>query len=181
MRFNFVGSVCIALLSTGLPVCAQEGATAVRPNIGNVDSKAQGTAVRVSHLIGMNIVNSRGQNVGKVHDIVIDGHRGKVQYMAVTYGGFLGLGEKLFAVPYEAFQHRVDPNDRNKHSLVLDVTQQQLEGDQGFDQESWPDFADEKFTRELDRRYRIERRNNEVKRGVDVNIGRDGVEVDVIP
>ena len=128
----------------------------------------------------MNIVNSAGDDVGEVHDIVLDGQTGRVRYLAVTYGGFLGIGDKLFAVPYEAFQYQVDPNDADDHVFVLNVTKQQLEGAQGFDQDNWPNFADKTFTSDLDRRYRVERSDADGRRrGVGVRINRNGVDVDV--
>ncbi len=183
MRYFITSCICVAVSTSPLaiPASGQEGVAPTTQSIGIADSKTKGAAIRASQLIGMNIVNSSNKSVGKVHDIVLNGSNGKVQYLAVTYGGFLGFGDKLFAVPYEAFQHRTDPEDRTKHRLVLDVTQEQLDGAQGFDQNSWPDFADEKFTSELDRRYRIERRDHGGNKGVDININRRGVEVDVNP
>ena len=82
----------------------------------------------------MDIKNSNGDDIGEVQDLVIDSS-GKVRYVAVQYGGFLGLGSKLFAVPFEAFKVRQDPDDPDDHDdyvLTLDVTKEQLEGDQGF-------------------------------------------------
>lgn len=69
---------------------------------GLIDSKTSGHSVRASKLIGMNIENSKEENVGEINDIVLDSKSGKIQYLAVTYGGFLGLGNKMFAVPFEA-------------------------------------------------------------------------------
>jgi sporulation protein YlmC with PRC-barrel domain len=149
-------------------------------NPGAADQKTSATTIRVSQLMGMDIVNSRGQDVGEVHDVVLDGETGRLRYLAVTYGGFLGFGDKLFAVPYEAFRYQVDPDDGDEYVFVLDVTQQQMEGAQGFDQDNWPNFADKTFTADLDRRYRIERRDSEGRRrGVDVRVNRSGVDVDV--
>ena len=151
------------------PALAQDPTPQQRPNrqvenqrdnarrAGNLDEKTMGASVRVSQLIGMNIYDPRGESLGEIEDIVLDTNTGKVRYAAVTYGGFLGLGDKLFAVPFEAFKVRVNPEDRDETMMVLNITQQQLEGAQGFDQDHWPNFADRKFTDELDRRYKINR------------------------
>jgi sporulation protein YlmC with PRC-barrel domain len=125
--------------------------------IGVLDEHTSGATIRASQLIGMNIENQKGEGVGEINDLVIDGNTGQVRYAAVTYGGFLGLGDKLFAVPFEAFKVRRQTGDADDHVLTLDVTQQQLEGAVGFDQENWPNFADRNFTRELDLRYGIDR------------------------
>jgi sporulation protein YlmC with PRC-barrel domain len=130
-----------------------------KPGLGKLDDKTSGATVRVSQLMGANIKNSNGDGVGEIKDLVLDSS-GKVRYAAVTYGGFLGVGSKLFAVPFEAFRVRQDPddpNDRDDYVLTLDVTKEQLDGAQGFDNEKWPSFADTKMTQELDRRYNIER------------------------
>jgi sporulation protein YlmC with PRC-barrel domain len=123
-----------------------------------LDDKVPGSAVRASKLIGMNIQNPQGKELGEVEDIVLDLGSGKVRYAAVTYGGFLGLGDKLFAVPFEAFQVTTSADDADEIVLVLDIKQQQLEGAQGFDQDNWPDFADRKFQQDLAKRYKIEQR-----------------------
>ena len=130
----------------------------------------------------MNIYNPQGEDVGEVNDIVLDPNTGKMRYAAVTYGGFLGIGDEMFAVPWDAFQCTQDPDDPEEHRLTLDVSKQQLEGAQGFNQDNWPNFADPNFTQDLDRRYRVNRDRDgnairDSRVGVDVN--RRGVDVDV--
>jgi sporulation protein YlmC with PRC-barrel domain len=146
---------------------------------GQLDTKMRGSNVRASQLIGMSIQNPQGKNVGQINDLVVDTMTGKIRYAAVTYGGFLGIGNKMFAVPFEAFKTKVDPNDNDETVLMLDVTQQQLEGSVGFDESSWPDFADVKFTTELDTRYKVNRDTHERSGKVDVEVDRDGLDVDV--
>ena len=147
-----------------------------------LDTVTSGPGIRASKLMGMNIQNSKKESVGQIKDIVVDPMTTRIQYVAVTYGGFLGLGDKMFAVPMQAIKVQQDPDNRDRVVLVLDVTKEQMNGAQGFDEANWPNFADEKFSGELHRRYRVEDRwNNRSSRDgkVDVNIGRDGVEVNV--
>lgn len=126
---------------------------------GNLDKKTTGPNIRASELIGMNIQNLQGDQVGEVEDIVLNVRTGKVNYAAVSYGGFLGIGDNLFAVPFEAFKVGKE-RGQDEYVLVLDVTKEQLEGAEGFDKDSWPNFADEKFVMELKQRYKVERRPN---------------------
>ncbi len=154
------------------------------PNAGKLDEKTSGANIRVSQLIGMNIQNDQGESVGEINDLVIDSSSGKVRYAAVTYGGIIGIGNKLFAVPFEAFQVKPDPDDPDDlddYVLVLNVTQKQLEGAQGFDEDHWPNMADKNFVRELNQRYGVERnrKNRNRLRGVDVDVNRNGVDIDV--
>ncbi|HBJ34136.1 MAG TPA: photosystem reaction center subunit H [Planctomycetaceae bacterium] len=192
MRTLTIFGLCAAISAASISVSAQNTVAPTPPtaqqtdtarqrlNPGAADRKTSATTIRASQLTGMNIVNSVGEDVGEVHDVVLDGKTGRVRYLAVTYGGFLGFGDKLFAVPYEAFRYQVSPEDADDHAFVLDITKQQMEGAQGFDQDNWPNFADKTFTSELDRRYRVERRDADgTRRGVDVRVNRNGVDVDV--
>ncbi|MCA9130058.1 MAG: PRC-barrel domain-containing protein [Planctomycetales bacterium] len=146
-----------------------------RSQASRLDTVTAGANVRASQLMGMNIQNSAGEGLGEINDLVLDANTGKVKYAAVTYGGFLGIGNKMFAVPFAAFKVKSDPDDRSDVVLMLDVTQKQMEGAVGFDEEHWPDFADKKFQIELDKRYGVGR-----DRSVRVDVDRDGINVDVI-
>lgn len=63
----------------------------------------------------------------------------------------------MFAVPFDAIKTKTDLQDAGKYVLVLNVTQSQLEGAQGFDQDHWPDMADKNLAMELDKRYGVKR------------------------
>lgn len=171
MKTLFAAMMCGGLLIA--TVAADDATTKTRT--GKLDSKLTGTGIRASKLIGLNIENSQEKNVGEINDIVLNSKTGKIEYVAVTYGGFLGVGNKMFAVPFEAIQCKPDPDDRDDHVLVMNVTQKQLEGAKGFDEDNWPNFADRNFTDELYRRYNVKRRDREVN----VDVSRRGVDVDV--
>lgn len=175
-------SAAVALLFTATSAVEAQNTSSIRANQNRNNNAAIEKTVRASEIIGMNIYNSQGKDLGEVNDVVIDPNTGKVSYAAVTYGGFLGIGDKMFAVPWEAFQCTVDPDDPEEHRLTLDVNKSQLEGAEGFDQDNWPDFGDPNFANDLDRRYKVDRNrvregNRQGNLGVDVN--RDGVNVDV--
>lgn len=89
---------------------------------------------------GNDIRNRQGEDLGKVKDLMIDLADGSVSYAVVSYGGFLGMGDKLFAVPFEALT--VDPDH---HAFILDASKEQLEKAPGFDKDNWPNFADPQF------------------------------------
>jgi hypothetical protein len=114
---------------------------------------------RASALIGMNVRGTSGDDdIGEIKDIAI-GQDGTVAYVAVSFGGFLGLGDKLFAVPFEAVELvREDPTDPDDddHFARIAVTEEQLRNKQGFNEENWPEEADESFlqssrTRQVER------------------------------
>ncbi len=80
------------------------------------------------------------EDLGKVEDIMLDLQSGKVAYVVVSFGGFLGIGSKLFAMPWEAFQL-----DADNKVFRLDLDKQVLENAPGFDKDNWPDFADREW------------------------------------
>lgn len=115
-------------------------------------SLSQDTIHRASKISGMKIRNAAGKELGSVNDLVIEVGTGKVRYAALSYGGFLGLGDKLFAVPWSAFDLRFNPSEK-EYFLVLDLDEPTLRKASGFDKDNWPNFADPKISEEIDRHY----------------------------
>lgn len=87
----------------------------------------QGTAVK----------NPAGAELGDIKDLMIDLSTSRVAYAVVSFGGLLGIGDKLFAVPLQALKQ--DPVNK---CFILDTTKEALENAHGFDKDHWPDFAD---------------------------------------
>lgn len=125
-------------------------------NYAPMSQTTPGKTVRASEFLGANIHNPKGETIAEINDLVLDPVDGKIRYAAVTYGGFLGLGDKMFAVPWSAIECRPNPQERDEHILSMNVTEKQLEGAQGFDQDHWPNFADKDFVNELNKRYEVE-------------------------
>jgi sporulation protein YlmC with PRC-barrel domain len=114
-----------------------------------------GFSVLGSKLIGTNIINSKGEDIGEVKDIMLDS-KGTVRYVAVSYGGFMGLGDKLFAVPMSAFKIKRDTDQFfGDFKLVLDISKKQLENEKGFDEMNWPSLDDNTLREKLDRQYKV--------------------------
>jgi hypothetical protein len=108
--------------------------------------------VKASSIIGTNVVNPKGDNLGSIKDIVIDRHTGRVAYAVVSFGGFLGMGEKLFAIPFSAFAFNMTKNQFN-NEYVLNLPRERLDAAPGFDQEHWPSMIDEKWNRDMHKYY----------------------------
>jgi len=104
--------------------------------------------VKTSNVIGSDVVNSNGDSLGEIKEVVIDPRSGKVAYVVVSFGGFLGMGKKLFAVPFTAFDYNVTEKE-----YVLDVPKEQLKDAPGFDADHWPSMADEKWNRDVYKYY----------------------------
>jgi sporulation protein YlmC with PRC-barrel domain len=88
-------------------------------------------------LIGNDVVNKSSEILGDIKEIMLDMRTGEVKYAVLAFGGFLGMGEKLFAVPWTALTL-----DTNNKCFVLDASKERLENAPGFDKDMWPDMAD---------------------------------------
>jgi sporulation protein YlmC with PRC-barrel domain len=89
---------------------------------------------------GDTVVNLEGEDLGKILSIMLDVPRGQVAYAVLSFGGFLGMGNKLFAVPWPELAF-----DTDRKCFVLDVDKELLERAPGFDKDHWPSLADLNF------------------------------------
>ena len=114
------------------------------------------TILSASSLNSDIVKNAQGENLGDIKDIMIDTENGQVQYYVLSFGGFMGLGDKLFAIPPQAI--RVDTEDE---CVVLNATKEQLENAPGFDKDNWPNMADEALRSQIYGHYGYEYRRAE--------------------
>jgi sporulation protein YlmC with PRC-barrel domain len=95
-------------------------------------------------LTGEEVRNEAGESLGKVSHIMLDVTHGTIAYAVLSFGSFLGVGEKLFAVPWSSFALDVD----NKW-LVLNVDKERLKKAPGFDKDKWPSMANPTWQAEV--------------------------------
>jgi sporulation protein YlmC with PRC-barrel domain len=119
--FTFLAfvAVTVALLAFTLPAQARD----------------KSGVLKASDLIGMKVQGTDGKNLGEIKDLVIDPEEGGVVYAVLEFGGFAGIGDKYFAVPWEALQL-----DHSNKKLSLDVHKKDLKKAPGFDKNNWPDL-----------------------------------------
>lgn len=88
-------------------------------------------------LVGNDVYNKSAEDLGDIKEIMLDMRSGRVSYAVLSFGGFMGMGEKLFAVPWEALTL-----DTENKRFTLDVERSRLESAPGFNKDQWPDMAD---------------------------------------
>jgi len=101
-------------------------------------------------LAGNEVYNREGEALGDIKDIMLDMRTGKVSYAVLSFGSFLGMGEKLFAVPWESLTL-----DTEEKRFVLDVQKDRLKKAPGFDRDNWPNMADPTWVSSIHAYYRI--------------------------
>ena len=99
-------------------------------------NKSMQQVSRASKIIGTKVKNSKGENLGDIKDLVINPENGQVVYGVVSFGGVFGVGDKLFAIPWDALRW-----NRDKKYYVLDLDKDTLKKAPGFDKKHWPDTS----------------------------------------
>ncbi|HSZ72277.1 MAG TPA: PRC-barrel domain-containing protein [Cytophagaceae bacterium] len=94
-----------------------------------------------SSIIGDHVENRNGEKLGKIKDVMVNMKRGFIEYVVIEFGGFLGLGEKLFAVPFEALELKAD-----RQTFLLDRQKDFLKNAPGFNKEHWPGTNSHHYT-----------------------------------
>jgi sporulation protein YlmC with PRC-barrel domain len=101
-----------------------------------------------STLEGDRVVNRAGEDLGEIEEIMLDVPAGRIAYAVMSSGGFLGMGDKLFAIPWSALTL-----DTDNKCFVLDVDRQRLQDAPGFDKDNWPNTPDHEFDTRLHSYY----------------------------
>jgi len=96
------------------------------------------------------VVNGAGEHLGEVQDYMIDLDSGRIAYCVLSFGGFLGIGDKLFAVPWQSLRL-----DTVKECFILDVPKERLKNAPGFDKDNWPGTEDREFEGSVYRYYNV--------------------------
>jgi len=112
--------------------------------------KHSNAVVRTKDVIGKSVINSSKEDLGKVDEIVLDKVSGQTRYVVLSFGGFLGLGDKLYAIPWKAISY-----DPEEDSFTLNADKERLKNAPGFDKDNWPDFADTSWGQKIHDFYHI--------------------------
>lgn len=99
-------------------------------------------------LIGNDVVNQQGDDLGDIKEIMLDTQSGTISYAVLSFGSFLGMGEKLFAVPWDAMTL-----DTENKCFVLNVDKDRLKNAPGFDKDDWPNMADQTWASSIHSYY----------------------------
>ncbi len=87
--------------------------------------------IKPSELVGRNVTNAAGEKLGEIEDVMIDPVSGRIAYVVLEHGGFLGIGDDLFAVPWRAMTFV--PGD--EETVLLDIPEEKLENAPRFSRE----------------------------------------------
>jgi len=92
--------------------------------------------INADDVIGVDVENSQGEDLGTVEALVLDKMKGNVVYVVLSFGGFLGMGDKLFAMPWHIFSY-----NPQREKFVISIDKEKLKNSPGFDKDNWPDMT----------------------------------------
>lgn len=101
------------------------------------DMQAGALLLSAATITGNEVCNMQDEKLGKIEDLMLDMTEGEIRYAVVSSGGFLGMGDRLFAVPWKALKL-----DKVNKRFMLDVDAERLKNAPGFDKDHWPNMAD---------------------------------------
>ena len=101
-----------------------------------------------SSLSDDDVYNLAGEKLGSIKEIMLDINTGRVCYVVLSFGGFLSMGEKLFAVPWSALT--VDTENKR---FLMDTDEERLKEAPGFDTDNWPNMADASWEKKVHSYY----------------------------
>lgn len=99
-------------------------------------------------LNGNSVRNRTNEELGHVKDIMVDTDDNHIAYAVLSFGGFMGMGDKLFAIPWEALEL-----DTVNECFILNVPKEKLENAPGFDKDNWPNMADRTWGESIYKHY----------------------------
>jgi sporulation protein YlmC with PRC-barrel domain len=132
---------------------ATRGAAAGSPTPGPTAGEQLSRDYRASEMIGRDVRNPEGKDLGKIEDVIVNLKEGEIEYAVLSFGGFLGFGDKLFAFPTDTFTSTATSDE-----LVLNIDEKQLSETPGFDNDEWPDWNAQGYRGEIDRHWEAQRR-----------------------
>jgi PRC-barrel domain len=128
--------------------CGKNGEGGLRMSLSSPQAKGNYTLAVKQSIIGTKVVNANNEHLGKIEDIVIDSRDNRVSYAILSFGGFLGVGDKHFAIPWKVIDFKPA-----QHSAVLNVDKDRLKNAPGFHKDEWPDMSDRAWEAKVHAHY----------------------------
>ncbi len=142
-RVLTAASLATALLAAHVPAFAQASSPTMTP----ADRHDWERSHRISKIVGSEVRNKTGEKIGDIRDLMVDDH-GTIRLAIVSTGGFLGVGDRLHAVPWDVLT--LGPKDDH----ILDIDKAHLQATPGFTSKTWPNLGDDHWMAD-NRRYYV--------------------------
>ena len=106
------------------------------------------TILSAGTLLNTEVTNIEGEDLGTIVSYGVDMEQGRIAFAVLSFGGWMGLGDKWFAVPWEALEYSM-----HDKKFILNVDRDFLKEAPGMDKENWPSVQDRRFALEVYKHY----------------------------
>jgi sporulation protein YlmC with PRC-barrel domain len=121
---------------------------------GDASRSKTGTLIAASKVEGTAVYNRQGESLGSIYDVMIDKRSGDVAYAVMSFGGFLGIGQRYHPLPWNMLDY-----DERQSGYVVDLNKEMLEKAPSYAQDQEPNWADQTYVRRIDDYYDRSRRS----------------------
>lgn len=108
------------------------------------DAKETPRLISSAKVAGRRVENAKRDSLGSIEDVMIDKINGKVAYAVLKYGSFLGMGGKLFALPWDVLKY-----DAERDAYLINIPEERLKNAPSFDEKAWPDLSDRAYGKQV--------------------------------
>ncbi|MEJ7645828.1 MAG: PRC-barrel domain-containing protein [Chryseolinea sp.] len=108
-------------------------------------ANAAAKRLTATSIIGDKVENPKGEDLGKIDNFMVNIQSGQIEYVVLEFGSFLGVGGKLFAIPYKQLYLNAE-----KECFVLNREKESFKDMPGFDKNHWPDTNDHTYYQDVD-------------------------------
>jgi sporulation protein YlmC with PRC-barrel domain len=131
------------------PNAMHQSGSGTTPAVSRGETQSPLGMQRSSGMIGNRVVNSKGENLGKIDDLIID-KKGTLKYAILSHGGLLGIGDKLVPVPWKALK----PGEESG-TVVMNIDKKTLEKAPSFEAKEWPNFSEPEWQKKVEVYYEL--------------------------
>ena len=132
-----------------MPAHTRAGSAALAANDGDVARSETASLIPADKVAGTSVYDPRGNHLGRVDTVMIDKVSGTVAYAVLSFGGFLGIGESHYPLPWRELKY-----DRRQDGYVVSITEERLKGAPSYAAGTRADWADRAWTSRIDHYYR---------------------------
>ncbi len=115
---------------------------------GDVSQRETTSLIAASKVNGTSVYNQLGDSLGSIYDVMLDKRSGQVGYAVLSFGGFLGMGEKYHPLPWNRLTY-----SEQHGGYVIDLDKRQLEGAPAYSTSDNPDWTTGAYSDSVDKYY----------------------------
>ncbi|MEQ5844399.1 MULTISPECIES: PRC-barrel domain-containing protein [Paraburkholderia] len=93
--------------------------------------------IAATALTDTRVFSNDGEDIGRIRDVMLDAQSGRIAYAVMSTGGFLGIGDRLLAIPWSALTLDIE-----EKCFILSMPAESVKHAPGFDRHHWPSMAD---------------------------------------